>query len=433
MQKRDAVVIGAGPAGLAAAISLKENGIEDVLVVEREDYAGGLLHQCIHNGFGLHRFREELTGPEYAERYLESARDSSVEIQTGAVVLDIKDEGEGKRLFLLSEREGYLEISAGAVILAMGCREKNRGNINIPGSRPAGIMTAGLAQRMVNLEGYLPGGEVVILGSGDIGLIMARRLTWEGAHVKGVVEIQPYPGGLNRNIDQCLRDFAIPLYLSHTITEIRGNPRIEAVEVSPIDTHHEPRKEGRFVLGCDTLLLSVGLVPENELSLKAGILLDPVTQGPVVNSNLMTNVPGIFACGNVLHVHDLVDYVSEEGEYCGKKVAMFLKGEKPKKGQLPKKGEIAVKAGNLVRYVLPATVEIAPQKGEAAPRVMLSLRPIVPAEDPVLLVKSGDEVIYKRKYRKVFPSNMIRIPVKGIPENSKGLEVGFQIQPSKRG
>ncbi len=421
MLKRDAIVIGAGPAGLAAAVSLRNNGIENVLVVEREDYAGGLLHQCIHNGFGLHHFREELTGPEYAERILEMAREKSVEIQTGTVVLDIKSDGDHKRLHMLSERDGYLEMRASAVVLAMGCREKNRGNINIPGSRPSGIMTAGLAQRMVNLEGYLPGREVVILGSGDIGLIMARRLTWEGAHVKGVVEIQPYPGGLNRNIAQCLRDFAIPLYLSHTITEIRGNPRIEAVEVSPIDTHHEPRKEGRFVLSCDTLLLSVGLVPENELSQKAGILLDPVTQGPVVNSNLMTNVPGIFACGNVLHVHDLVDYVSEEGEYCGEKVGTYLQGRLSKAGKARGSKEIPVKAGNLVRYVLPTATEISD-------RVVLSLRPIVPAEDPLLVVKSGEDVIYRRKFPKVFPSSMIRIPLKDIPEDSQGLEVGFQIQ-----
>ncbi|HUV07505.1 MAG TPA: FAD-dependent oxidoreductase [Spirochaetia bacterium] len=421
MIRKDAVIIGAGPAGLGAAIALKENGISNVLVVEREDYPGGLLHQCIHIGFGLHHFREELTGPEYAERVLKVAGELGVEIKTGAVVLDIStdeiekaDHTAEKVLRVLSEKEGLLEVRTKAVVLAMGCREKNRGNINIPGSRPAGIMTAGLAQRLVNLEGYLPGKEVVILGSGDIGLIMARRMTWEGARVKGVVEIQPYPGGLNRNIVQCLMDFQIPLYLSHTITEIRGGKRIEAVEVSPIDTHHEPSNQGRFVLTCDTLLLSVGLIPENELSRKAGVVLDPVTQGPVVDSNLMTSVPGIFACGNVLHVHDIVDYVSEEAEFCGLRVALYLKGG------LEKGQEIPVRVGNLVRYVLPAKVE----RGGA---VRLALRPIVPAENAVLTVRDGKQLLYSRKYRKVFPSNMLRVPLKNIPASAESIEVSFQL------
>jgi len=420
LNRRGMVVIGAGPAGLAAAIAAKQQGIGDVLVVEREDYAGGLLHQCIHDGFGLHRFREELTGPEYAERYIAMARKEEIEILTGTGVLDILESDGGKRLYMLSERRGLIEVEARAVVLAMGCREKNRGNVNIPGSRPAGIMTAGLAQRMVNLEGYLPGREIVILGSGDIGLIMARRMTWEGARVRAVVEIQPYPGGLNRNIVQCLNDFHIPLYLSHSITDIRGDSRLEAVEISPIDAGREPRDRGRFVVPCDTLLLSVGLVPENELSLKAGVELDPVTQGPVVDSSLMTSVEGIFACGNVLHVHDIVDYVSEDAEICGITAARFVRGG------LDRGSEVEVRAGNLVRYVLPSRV----RSGEGA---RLSLRPILPAENAVLTVKDGDEVLYRRKYRKVYPSGMLRVPVPRVPEHSGRLEVGFTLAPEGSG
>jgi NADPH-dependent 2,4-dienoyl-CoA reductase/sulfur reductase-like enzyme len=419
MISRDVVVIGAGPAGMAAAVSLMENGVTDILVVEREDYEGGLLHQCIHNGFGLHRFREELTGPEYAERYIEQMAAAKVDVWTSTVVLDIVRRSETHILYLLSESRGVIEVEAKAVVLAMGCREKNRGNINIPGSRPAGIMTAGLAQRMVNLEGYLPGKEVVILGSGDIGLIMARRMSWEGAHVRGVVEMQPYPGGLNRNIVQCLRDFHIPLYLSHTVTEIRGKNRIEEVEVSPIDTHHEPKREGRFTLSCDTLLLSVGLIPENELSLRAGITIDPVTLGPVVDSNLMTDVQGIFACGNVLHVHDLVDYVSDEAEYCGRQVARYVLGT------LRRGPAIPVKAGNLVRYVLPARIE-------PSGRTLLSLRPIIPAEETALTVRCGERVLYRRKYRKVFPSSMLRIPLRDIPPEVASLEVAFTGETSRQ-
>jgi NADPH-dependent 2,4-dienoyl-CoA reductase/sulfur reductase-like enzyme len=416
MTRVDALVIGAGPAGLAAALSLKKSGIREVLVVEREENPGGILLQCIHNGFGVHRFKEELTGPEYAERYLELAAAGGVDILTHSSVLDIltgNDNGdEKKRVVILSEDEGLLTIEAGAIILAMGCRERNRGNISIPGSRPSGIMTAGLAQKLVNILGYLPGREIVILGSGDIGLIMARRLTWEGAHVKGVIEVQPFPGGLSRNIVQCLNDFKIPLYLSHTVSNIYGNKRVEAVEVSPIVSHPEPRKEGSFVLKCDTLLLSVGLVPENELSLKAGIVLDPVTRGPLVDGELMTTVPGIFACGNVLHVHDLVDYVSEEAETCGENAARYLKGEAIA-GR-----EIRVKCGNLVRYVLPSKIR---SKG----RAQLSLRAIAPAENVTLMVESGKELIYRKKYKRVLPSEMARVLIKKIPAGAGEIKVWF--------
>jgi NADPH-dependent 2,4-dienoyl-CoA reductase/sulfur reductase-like enzyme len=408
----DAVVIGAGPAGLAAALSLKQAGIRKVLVVEREQEPGGILLQCIHNGFGLHRFSEELTGPEYAERYIELASKARIEFLYDSIVLDIIPGGARHRLAVLSEQQGLLNLEATAVILAMGCRERTRGNINIPGSRPAGIMTAGLAQKLVNILGYLPGKEVVILGSGDIGLIMARRLTWEGVRVKGVVEVQPFPGGLARNIVQCLHDFNIPLYLSHTVSNIFGNRRIEAVEISPIDGHLEPRPEGRFMLTCDTLLLSVGLIPENELSVKAGAAMSPVTGGPLVDGGMMTSVPGLFACGNVLHVHDLVDWVSEEAEAAGAAAARYIRGERPAGRRIP------VRGGNLVRYTMPA--HLIP--GEEA---TISLRPITPAEDVMLTARAGDEILFRRKYRRVLPAGMLRFKLKDLPADIDALEVGF--------
>ena len=410
--KRDAVIIGAGPAGLAAAVSLKRNGIREVMIAEREDQPGGVLLQCIHNGFGLHRFDDDLTGPEYAERYIRMATDEGLEIKTGSSVLDIIPTAKGHQVVLLSESEGLVEVEAAAVVLAMGCRERNRGNINIPGSRPAGIMTAGLAQRLVNLEGYLPGKEVVILGSGDIGLIMARRLTWEGARVKAVIELQPYPGGLTRNIVQCLMDFQIPLHLSHTVTKIMGSQRIEAVEVGAVDTMDVPKKEGRFVIGCDTLLLSVGLIPENELSLKAGVAMDPVTGGAVVDADLMTSVPGIFSCGNVLHVHDLVDYVSEEAELCGEKAARYLQG-KTTPGT-----EVRLHAGNMVRYLVPSRI----RTGE---EVVISLRAMAPLENTVLMVRDGKGTLYRKRYKKVLPTSMIRLPLPALSAGSESVEVLF--------
>jgi len=412
----DALIIGSGPAGMAAALSLKDAGIENILIAEREDTPGGILMQCIHNGFGLHTFKEELTGPEYAERYIKRVADSDIDLMVSTSALDIIDSDAGKKtVILLSENKGLLRIDAKAVILAMGCRERNRGNIAIPGSRPAGIMTAGFAQKMSNLFGYLPGKETVIVGSGDIGLIMARRLSWEGSHVKAVVEVQSYPGGLNRNIVQCLDDFDIPLYLSHAVTTIKGNQRIKEVEVSPIDKHFDPASEGSFKLTCDSLLLSVGLVPENELSIKAGVILDPVTRGAVVDMNLMTSIPGIFACGNVLQVHDLVDYVSEESHYCGEAAARYIRDG------LKKEREIPVKTGNLVRYVLPTRVE-------TGKKALLSLRSMAPADNVDLIIKSDKEVLHKSKHRKIFPSTMLRIPVKEVPRDAQYLEVAFVLE-----
>ena len=349
--KRDIVIIGGGPAGLAAAEAAVQAGARDVLILERDTRLGGILNQCIHNGFGLHTFKEELTGPEYAARFEAHVRALQIEYKLGTMVLSISPE---KTVTAVSREEGLVTIEAKAVILAMGCRERARGALNIPGFRPAGIFSAGTAQRLVNMEGYMPGREVVILGSGDIGLIMARRMTLEGAKVRVVAELQPYSGGLKRNIVQCLDDYGIPLKLSHTVTEIHGKERVTGVTISAVDENLKPIPGTEEFYSCDTLLLSVGLIPENELSTGAGVALSRVTNGPVVNESLETNVPGIFACGNVLHVHDLVDYVSEEAAAAGRAAAVYLQ-----QGEQREDKAIHINASGGVRYTVPSIIRPA--------------------------------------------------------------------------
>lgn len=348
MKEFDIAIIGGGPAGMAAAIAAKKEGIDSIIILEKDDSLGGILNQCIHNGFGLHTFKEELTGPEYAERFFEEIEELNIEYKINTTVIDLSKD---KVITAANGEEGIIEIKAKAIVLAMGCRERPRGAINIPGARCAGVYTAGTAQRFVNIEGYMPGKEVVILGSGDIGLIMARRMTLEGAHVKAVVELLPYSGGLKRNIVQCLNDFDIPLKLSHTVTEIRGKERLEGVTIAAVDENRRVIEGTEEYIPCDTLLLSVGLIPDNALSRKADVKLSRVTSGPEVNDMMETNVDGIFACGNVLHVHDLVDYVTLESYTAGMNAAKFVKGEM-KRSESP----IDMIATEGVRYTVPKTV-----------------------------------------------------------------------------
>lgn len=391
----EAAVIGGGAAGMAAALEIRAAGLSCV-ILEREEHLGGILLQCVHNGFGLIEFEEELSGPEFAERMEERFRASGADAYLGVTVMDVEDQGDRKVLFGYSSEHGILRISVRAVVLAMGCRERNRGNIRIPGARPAGVYTAGLAQRLVNMEGYLPGKDVVIIGSGDIGLIMARRMSWAGAKVHGVVEILPYPSGLTRNIVQCLHDFGIPLYLSHLTSGIFGGDRVESVEIAPIEDGGV-RFEKAFRIPCDTVLLSVGLVPENELSKKMGVELNPMTNGPWTDSMMMTNVPGVFAAGNVLHVHDMVDYVAEEARRAGAACARWIRGERPGR-------ELRVKAGPNVRYAAPCRVSPeTPNK--------LYLRTLIVKNDAVLELRLDNRVIQSRKKPHVQPSEMISVTV----------------------
>lgn len=395
------VVIGGGPAGLAAAIKAYDSGEKNVLIIERDDKLGGILNQCIHNGFGLTRFKESLTGPEYAYRFIIEAQKRDIEIMTGTTVLSLSANNEnnaGNKITAINPKDGVFTVSAKAVILAMGCRERSRGALNIPGSRPAGIFSAGAAQKFVNIKGYLPGKKVVILGSGDIGLIMARRMTLEGAKVQAVCEIMPYSSGLTRNIVQCLDDFGIPLYLSHTITKIEGKDRVTGVVVSAVDKDKKlvPGTEIRF--DCDTVLFSVGLIPENELSKEAGIELSPRTKGAVVDQTRETSVSGIFACGNVLQVHDLVDFVSEEAEIAGQAAAEYSKNGSSEKRF------VLTREGAEVSYVLPQKIDL-----NKAEDVAIYFRVRSTVAKAAVIMKSGEQVIAEFKKPIVVPGEMQRV------------------------
>ena len=402
MNKVDIVIVGGGPAGLAAAVAAKKAGCDSILILERDGELGGILNQCIHNGFGLHTFKEELTGPEYAGRFIRQVLDLNIEYKLNTMVMDISPE---KVITAMNRTDGMFQIQAGAVILAMGCRERPRGALNIPGYRPAGIFSAGTAQRLVNIEGYMPGREVVILGSGDIGLIMARRMTLEGAKVKVVAELMPYSGGLKRNIVQCLDDYGIPLKLSHTVIDIEGKEHISAVTIAEVgpDRRPIPGTEERYT--CDTLLLSCGLIPENELSQSAGIEMSRITSGPVVNESLETNVPGIFACGNVLHVHDLVDYVSEEAGRAGENAVKYVKGQLDDNasGKL-----IKLAATDGARYTVPSTID----PGRMDENLTVRFRVGDVYKDSYVSVYYGDERVQHRKRQILAPGEMEQIIVK---------------------
>ena len=385
---KQAVIIGGGPGGLAAAAELKKNGIDDILILEREHTPGGILRQCIHDGFGLTRFGETLSGPEYAQRFIDDVKKQGIEIVTDATVIGLTRD----RKVTAASKDGLLQYQADAVILTMGCRERTRGALSIPGERPAGVFTAGTAQAYINLKNKMVGKNVIILGSGDIGMIMARRMTLEGAKVQAVFEIQPYPSGLPRNIEQCLNDYQIPLYLSHTVTKIIGHNRLEAVEVSQVNENMQPIPGTEKRYDCDTLILSVGLIPENELSLMAGVELDPHTKGAVVDEFYQTSVPGIFAAGNVLHVHDLVDFVSLEAERLAKSVAAYLKEDLAP-------AEISIETGGLIGYTVP-------QKISGARDVSLSFRPRKPVRGCRVEIRQDETCLVSRTYPKLLPAEM---------------------------
>ena len=418
MKEADLAVIGGGPAGLAAAIAARKAGVENILIIERDNAPGGILNQCIHAGFGLHTFHEELTGPEYAERFIREAEELKIPMLLNAMVLDFSRD---KVLTVSSRKEGLQQIRAKAVILAMGCRERPRGALNIPGARCAGIYSAGTAQRLVNMEGLMPGKEVVILGSGDIGLIMARRMTLEGAHVKAVVELLPYSGGLKRNIVQCLNDFDIPLLLSHTVVDIQGKERLEGVTIAQVDDKRRPIAGTEQHIPCDTLLLSVGLLPENELTNAAGVKMDSVTGGAQVGEDLSTSIPGVFACGNVLHVHDLVDFVSQEAALAGRSAAAYLHAGAPEGRVIPITGK------NGVRYTVPQFLH-ADSMNEP---VTVRFRVAQPLQHAAVCVYADSRLVRRIPKRVLAPGEMESVTLRPEDVESYTGEITFCIEEEK--